>query len=97
MQLLQLFLSGNIAWTSTNNYSHHHCSAQQLQTSHTCFILTDCTVNRNDFHYLLTLNTVHLIQDVLSSEKSVYVGDVTINWAAFSSAIIYGCGLCLCV
>lgn len=60
----------------------------QLLTSRANIVLTHCTVM---YWLSLVLNMRRLIQDVLSSEKAVYVGDVTFDWNFFSSAIIYGC------
>lgn len=73
MQLLQLFSPGN------SNYSHHGRPRPLLLTTHACIILTHWAVIALTFTTSSPLNAGRPIQDVLSSEETVYVGDVTFN------------------
>ena len=92
MHLLQLLSSGNISMSKLQQLLPPPQFPPITNKPFVHYVdLLYC--NRIDFHYFLALNTRRPIQDVLSSEKTVYVGDVTLNCAAFSSAINYGCGL----
>lgn len=85
MQLLQLFSFGDIAWAIESSYYQHSGSIQQLLTS-------PLYCNHTDFSFCMQVWGVRL-RRCFHLRKAVYVGDVTFNQAAFSSAIIYGCSL----
>lgn len=86
---LQLLSSDSIGTTITPATPVH---SQQLLTSHSCLWPTVMSS-----HWLSLLPRSEYEKDVLSSEKAVYVGDVTFHLAAFPSVIIHDCGLCFCL